>query len=367
MTRFHTTVTERASFRTCRRQWYLENIELLEPQGSVAWPLIFGTVCHEALDVYYRNIRSLSDALDAFTDAWKIEDDRLARLYGGLYKMGIEEEWSDYRDKGMQMLKYYDVHDRASGFFDDVEAVGIGFDAWRQNVQVEERHFVEIFDRNKNHIEGTPLLSGRIDLVVNRPNGVWIVDHKTLASAPAWRALEVDDQLTGYCFLWWRMTGDLPRGALYNVLLKDPPKPPRILKSGGLSLDKAQRTTFDLYVQAIDELGLDRRDYEDFLNFLGAKGWNTFFPRDGMNRNKHEIRNFERRLAVEYEDMQRALDDEDARYPNPTQRVCQTCSMVALCQAMEDGSDVQSIREEMYQVKEPRHQVPDDLHEEALS
>lgn len=358
--RFHTTVTERSSFRTCRRQWYWENIALLEPQGSVAWALIYGTVMHEALDVYYSTQRDLAKTLKAFKKAWTVEDNRLEREYGGLYKMGIEQEWWEYHGKGLTTLKYYDQHDRESGFFDTVVDVGLGFDKWRQNVSVEERYFIEILDLNGEPYPEHPLLSGRVDLAVLRSDGIWIVDHKNLASSPSWRALEVDDQITGYCYIYWKITEKIPRGALYNVLLKDPPKPPRLIQDGTkLSQDKAQRTTFDLYMDSIKENGFDLADYEDFLNFLAKKGWNTFFPRDGHGRNLQELQSFERRLSVEYLDMKQAIEDPAFRYPNPSQRICSGCPFVAPCQAMEDGSDAESMLEQMYQKKEPRHTIPE--------
>lgn len=356
VTPFHTTVTERQSFKNCRRQWFLDTIELLEPAGSVAWALIFGTVVHEALDTYYRYERDLVKCIAAFKKAWKVEDDRLAREYGGLYSSGIEQEWFDYFNKGLQMLKYYHIHDTKEGFFDHVVDVGLGFDAWRQNVKVEDRHFIEVLD----HLGSTSLLSGRIDLVVQRKDGIWIIDHKTAASAPAWRALEVDDQLTGYCYIYWKMTGELPRGAIYNVLLKDPPKPPRLISEGTkISQDKAQRTTYDLYMEAIKENDFAISDYEEFLNFLEKKGWHTFFPREGMQRNIQELESFDAALPYELEDMQKAATDERYRYKNAGQRTCGICSFVPLCQAMDDGSDHEEIKATMYQKKEPRHAIPD--------
>lgn len=355
---FHTTVTERQSFKNCRRNWYLDVVELLEPAGSVAWALIFGTVVHEALDAYYRNQRNVTKCLNAFKKAWKVEDDRLCREYGGLYTSGIEQEWWEYHEKGLQMLKYYHIHDTHEGFFDYVVDVGLGFDAWRQNVSVEDRQFIEVLD----HLGQTSLLSGRIDLVVRRKDGIWIIDHKTAASAPAWRALEVDDQLTGYCYIYWKMTGEIPRGAIYNVLLKDPPKPPRLISDGQkLSQDKAQRTTYDLYMEAIKENDFAIADYEEFLNFLEKKGWNTFFPRDGMQRNIQELESFDAALGYEVEDMIRAIDYPEYRYKNASQRTCGMCQFVPLCQAMDDGSDAEAVKESMYQKKEPRHEIPEKI------
>lgn len=353
---FHTTVTERDSFRTCRRMWYLENVELLEPMNSVAWALIYGSLMHDALDTYYRSGRDMKATMETFAEAWELEDDRLART-GAFYTDEVKNEWREYGLKGETTLKYYDIHDRADKFFDKVVDVGVGFDAWRENITVEERYFIDILD--PTGASTGALLSGRIDLVVKRKDGIWIVDHKNYASTPNWQALEVDDQLTGYCYIWWRMTGDLPRGAMYNVLLKDPPKPPRILVSGKMSVDKSQRTTYDLALECIEEHGLDSSDYAEFLELLRDAGWSRFFPRsDNVGRNIHQVQSFERHLAREYVDMQRALADPEERYPNPSQSTCRYCSMVPVCNAMEDGSDVADIMSTMYKRKEPRHTIP---------
>jgi hypothetical protein len=46
---------------------------------------------------------------------------------------------------------------------------------------------------------------------------------------------------------------------------------PRVLKNGTLSKDKAQNTTYNLYVESINELGLNIADYEDILSELTNK------------------------------------------------------------------------------------------------
>ena len=46
---------------------------------------------------------------------------------------------------------------------------------------------------------------------------------------------------------------------------------PRVLKNGTLSKDKAQNTTYNLYVESINELGLNVSDYEDILSELTNK------------------------------------------------------------------------------------------------
>ena len=350
MERFHTTVTERSSFRTCRRQWYFEVQERLAHRNRVAWALIFGDCMHSALEAYYRqNKRSLRAAKMAFTKAWVREDEILQDVYEGLYKGSIEEEWWQWRDKGYRILEYYKIYDDQAEFdFDQVLAVNI-----------EARGFVDILNPyTEERLEGLPLLSGRIDLVVERKDGIWIWDHKTTASAYDARALDIDDQGTGYCYIYWRMTGDIPRGFVHNGLIKEPPIPPRMLQSGALSKDKAQRTTYDLYLKAIKDYNLEESDYEDVLSYLQEKGWSQFFVRDAVVMNEEQLLSFEKRLFYEYEDMVQVIEDSARAYPNPSQRICPGCSILPLCQTMEEQGDVEFLKGTMYAEMPVRAEIP---------
>ena len=344
-------VTERATFRTCRRRWDLDVNKRLQAKNQVAWPLIFGDCVHSGLEMYYRYDRKLSDALAGFTVQWEKENDLLKDAYGGMYDLGIGNEWYEYREKGEQMLTYYQMYDSQSKWFDEI-----------LDVNIEERAWIDILSTDGKKIPGIPwVLSGKIDLVVRRKDGIWIWDHKTAASAPATRALEVDDQLTAYCYIYWRLTGEVPRGAMYNVLLKDPPKPPRVLKDGSLSRDKSQRTTHDLYLQAINEMGLDPLDYQEMLDMLEEKSWKQFFIREGMHRHEEELYSFERRLFHEYSDMNAALEDEELLYPNPGQYTCMTCPYIPLCQSMEEQGDTEFLIENMYEKIPPRTLIPPEI------
>jgi hypothetical protein len=57
----------------------------------------------------------------------------------------------------------------------------------------------------------------------------------------------------------------------------------------------------------------------------------------------HEIESFERRLYQEYEDMREVYGDEERAYPNLSTWHCPGCPVAPICQAMEDGSDVEGI------------------------
>lgn len=346
--RFHTSVTERASFRDCRRAWYLDVHERLQPRNQVRWYLIYGDVMHAALEAYYKKDRNLTSCLSAFRRAWKKQDVTLQQMYQGFYENGIGEEWHAYKEKGETTLRYYEMFDRQHPYFDEI-----------LDVNIEARAFIEILDpETRKALVGHPLLSGKIDVVGLRKGRPGIMDHKNLSSFHDSRSLDLDDQLTGYCYIYWRLEGVIPFDATYNVLIKDPPKPPRLLKDGSLSKDKSQRTTYDLYLQAIKENKLSRGDYGEILGFLRDKGWDQFFRRESVQRSEEELLNFERRLFYEYEDMQKCLEDPERAYPNPGQRTCPGCQMMSLCQAMEEGGDPDYIREQMYEVGEQRVLIP---------
>lgn len=348
--RFHTTVTERGGFRSCRRRWHLEDVQHLTHKDRIAWALIFGEAVHKGLEYYYKNTRKISRALAGFTKQWNQERTILQDTYGGLYSAGIGDEWLAYKEKGELMLRYYDVYDRQAEFqWDKVIEV----------VNTETRLYVDIRDFNGEQIEGLPLLSGRPDLIVRRKDGIWIVDHKTAASAYTARALDIDDQLTGLAYLWWRLTGDVPRGALYNSLIKEPPHPPKILKDGTPSKDKGQRTTYDLYTEALKECGIRQwAEYEEILDYLEKKRWNQFYLREGLIRNEEELESFELRLSMEYEDMKRCIEHPVYAYPNPSQMNCGSCAVLPICQAMEEQSNVEFVMDGMYRIDEPRVTIP---------
>lgn len=347
---FHTTVTERNSFRTCRRSWHLGTVRRLAPRGQATWYFLFGDMIHAALEAYYKKDRDLDYATDVLHAEWVKSDEHLRETYGSQYESPeVQERWYEDYQKATSILEYYDLYDKEHPFFDRV-----------LDMTIEERSFVQIIDPQGDYIPGA-FLSGRIDMVVEREDGIWIVDHKSLSSIPSDSALDIDDQITAYCYIYWRMTGVIPRGGMYNVLLKDPPKSPRVLKNGTLSKDKSQRTTYDLYMQALVENDQDPADYTEILEYLENKGWSQFFVRMQSERNMEQLAQFEKHLFHEYADMDEALQYPSQLYPNPSQYTCPRCQYLPICKAMEEGSDPEWVISHGYDVLEPRHTIPEEL------
>jgi hypothetical protein len=143
--------------------------------------------------------------------------------------------------------------------------------------------------------------------------------------------------------------GVIPRGFCTNNILKQIPKEPRILSKGELSTAKDQLTTADQYQKVMYEQGLYKSPkHVECLEALKSHGWDRFFVRQYVGRNKHELVSFEERLFEEWQDMVDCADGNLVLYPNLSKMHCPQCRVAPICQAMEDGSDWQSVMETRY-------------------
>lgn len=371
-------VTERVQFRTCRRRWKLETIDNLESRLP-SWALEFGTGMHLALEVFY-NTRSLKKA-HAALDGWYKDEEKRARQNELDGLEGAEEllnELHELVELGHIMLDNYKKFDETAKVqLGKVLAVegkfkrGVKFqnqppkgypDSARVIVHPSGRLLVPIVNADTKEpfaIGGGyandtgPYLTARIDLLTERKTpkkGIWVVDHKTATQAHQEDGLEFDDQVTGYCYVVWRWTGVIPRGVVYNDLIKQAPKPPRINQGDVLSAAKNQLTTPELYKAELKARGLMtsgglivQEKYEQCLESLMARGWDPFFRRFELTRNEEQLLNFERRLVDEYWDMVGTQERPSMIYPNPMVMNCRGCGVKRICLAMEDGSDPQSV------------------------
>jgi hypothetical protein len=230
------------------------------------------------------------------------------------------------------------------------------------------RLMVPIVDpETKEPLPGPIYLSMRRDLLVYNTTpgkkGNWIMDHKTAGSQPSERGWDFDDQVTGYSYGEWRLTGILPRGMMANYLIKQLPKPPRLVrKDTALSSAKDQLTLASWYKDAAIAFKLaDRKGnwfseaHAECYNALLSYGWDRFFRRFEMMRNFEEVMSFEARLYEEVKDIQAVVKDPIKAYPNPSIYMnCPSCPVAPICQAMEDGSDWEDVIENRYQQAKDR-------------
>jgi CRISPR/Cas system-associated exonuclease Cas4 (RecB family) len=198
-------------------------------------------------------------------------------------------------------------------------------------------------------VPGTNIwLLGTVDLIVKYKGYVWIVDHKFLKAIGANLAqqLEMDDQMTGYLWLA-KQHGIDARGCIYNVIKKKAPTVPPLLKSGALSQRGDMDTTYDVYMQAIKDNGLNPDNYAKFLDTLVTKPL-SFYHRETVVRNKHELNMFERDLPWEVRDM---TSTSTHLYPSPGMQ-CGWCKFRSLCKCEREGGDAAYTRKHLYRLKE---------------
>lgn len=382
-------VTERGQFRTCRRRWFLETVENLQPKRPQL-ALTFGTGLHTALEAYYlaigKGLKSPLDRAHKAFDEWYAEADK--KLEQDQQPMDVQDELFGMHKMGHVMLdNYVDFDSTCRVNLGDVQTVE-GLDARTQKevkpvnppgyppeatvirhpsgrlmVPIVNPLTREPLTRKLNGQEMTAYLTARIDLTTKRKTpklGLWVVDHKSASKpwTPKW--IEFDDQATGYCYTVWRLTGKVPRGVIFNVCIKDQPKEPRVGKKGDLSYAKDQRTTPDMYREALREHGLLKRGkitsekHAECMASLLAHGWDRFFFRYETTRNEHQLMAFEERLFFEYMDMEETLENHELLYPNPSTFICRGCAVAPICLAMEDGSDYQDIIDHQFELGEDR-------------
>jgi hypothetical protein len=154
-----------------------------------------------------------------------------------------------------------------------------------------------------------------------------------------------------------RLNGKPLVGFIYNIILKDFPEPPKVLKNGTLSQAKNQKTTYELYVQAMkdhhkEEYGAYVVDYAEFLDYL-KENPKEFFRRVEVHRLQPEIdasieEFYYTAVDSKYLREQLELGKKEAAYRNITDLCSWDCQYKDICVAGFDGSDVNFLVDALY-------------------
>lgn len=391
-------VTERQSFRSCRRAWMLGTIENLQHRGEPTWHFEFGTIVHAILERWTWEGDSLPVLAHGMLEAWYAE---MREKYDELSAETIEQ-LEALCELGQAMMEYYAEWNRVSpvqlGRVLAVEGrwVPDARERWRAATPEGYEHADVILhesgrllipiidphslseDKRLTRIIGDevyyPMLSARLDLITERrtpKRGMWVVDRKTAASARTDQALDFDDQITGYCYAAFRLTGIIPRGAIIDELLKNIVQEPRWVQGRKrsdpplvLSTARDQRTLAHMYRAALDDEGYVKggsivsERHRECYEALLARGWDPFYRRYEVTRTAEELQAFEEQLVVEYEEMAEVIAVPARQYPNKNPYGdCKRCGLRELCRGMDDGSDVEHLRSSLYVVGEDRKAV----------
>lgn len=296
-------VTDRKIFKECRKKYDYKVIQRLAPDYGTEDYFHTGTIGHHALATWYKSngqeMELLSDDLD---------DSTYQMLLGVL---------DNYRATYSKDFEHFEI------------------------LGVEENFKVWIWlEEFKLWVE----LTGTVDLRVRYRGYTWIVDHKFLANLVEEDSLEMDDQMTTY--LWLLDKHQIPwAGALYNVIRKKAPAPPKRLVSGLYSCDKTQLTTPELFRVTVNAAGQKVKTNPKYLEYYKhlQNRPNPFLQRHFVSRTHDELIYFEQELLEELKDMVRVKI-----YYRNTSRDCTRCMFNKLCKAQAEGVNWQSILEHYY-------------------
>lgn len=344
--------SDRYTFRTCRLLWdWSSKIrQNLEPSERYA-PFEDGTSWHEALATYYdpRTWHLLGNPTTAPVVRQAARERLVAvhneavgvavDLNGGSLPVETEQEYAERLDTLLAMLDHYFIWAPSVDRFIPVK------------IEIEFEVPIYVPDTTVQYaIEGEPVFyQGRLDgLVQDYDDRYWILEHKTAGQFGQHQWLEVDTQIGSYAWAIQEQLGVQVAGILYNQALKKAPQPPQMLaarREGRLfSVNKQQRTTYELYRLALEEAGEPLERYGEFLAYLKDQG-NPFFRRLELYRNQASLKYVGHNIYLEAREM---LND-PVIFPSPTFFNCNNCRFREPCISKQNGYDFQFILDELYQ------------------
>lgn len=311
MTTIH--VTERSTFKQCKRKWQYRHQFHLAQLTTLPNKFWFGILIHKCMAEYYKNNAPL---LDTFINKFD------ADIHTFNWEGKAEEAAYEYYNLGVEMLRGYMKYSEEN-------------DKNWEIVAVEEPLTIPI--STEFSLTGTP------DLLIRENGKLFIVDHKTYARLVNIEDLAVDDQMTAYCYMVWKLYDEKP-GILYNQLLKKIPAEPQVLKNGGLSRDKNIVTTVEKYMAAIEENNLDWTDYAEVLGRIRENY--HFYKRETSERTLNELKIFGDNLQLELLDYEAPVI-----YPNITRNCRTDCMYFELCKCENTGGPTKNMMDYLFKVE----------------
>lgn len=352
--------SEYQSFLTCRKQWFYQWVMGITPKRPDG-KLFFGTLFHKWMQLYY-NSGCNKIIADMETTIWLNEQDT----------------------KDMEQTDIDDMLSLMRGVAENYNKTYYHNDSKWKILGTEVEFIVKL--------EDDMYYTGTIDLVYEVDGKIRFADHKTVASLTVYEEKsKMDRQISRYWWAleaiakgigrvktvvddkemwvrWEELIGKEIDGFDYNLIAKDFPKQPRMLKAkkgqsvGDLSQDKSQKTTYDMYLAKIKELNLDPNDYIDMLEMLKNKP-DPFLKRVNVLRNASE------KESAMWEFMYTAGDIHDVKmmisqpnvaahvveastYRNIGEHCSHMCSFRTLCQTTIEGGNVSMIMNLGYKKRE---------------
>lgn len=365
-------VSERRSFRGCRRRWNYAYVEGFVPDQPIK-ALEFGVAYHQALESFYNpetwSILSTEEKTERAIANFqgKCDEQRLNYLTAMKIRelpLEVAQDYDERFELGTGMLQYHGefVHPKFDSWFKPV-AVEIPFevpieDPDRPNSLLKCTNSPQCGQQHSNDRgsdDSNVVYAGRVDMLVEdvRFGGYFVWDHKTAAQlAKDDGFLQLDDQVGSYVWALRYILGLDIRGFIYAESRKDFPGEPKALKRlmGGrsFSTSKTQATSleiFEPFVAKHDKPAYDEGCYDEYLAWLKSAEATQYHQRFTIIKSPQELRNIGRNIALEAADM---VDSKTRIYPAVGRFTCSTCAYRQPCLSEFMDEDARYLLETTY-------------------
>lgn len=310
--------SDMAAFQKCRQSW-----DFSSPLRQALAPKIAqkslqrGTFVHALLEFYYSGIlRPTTDSLTK--ELQRLLDIEIARVLA----LDLPGEVQDTALR------------QAAGMAADTAGIVSNYVVWaRQN----DRSWFPIATETPFSMPLT-LLDGRIisvrgtmDTIFESSvsNVLYVNDFKTCTTSFDPMAQHLTFYSSQARLYAWAAQKLYPQkriaGVAFTLIKGDPPKPPIVLRNGGLSKNKTQATTWNLYKTAIEQMGLALEDYKDMQPVLERQ---EFVRRFTICFSVEELKRFEWIMQVTAAQM---IAPDVPVYPSPDFFSCQRCAFREPC------------------------------------
>lgn len=362
--------SDRIAFKRCRRKWDFSSPlrKNLAPQSGAITPLWFGTGFHFALEDFH-GLRLWPTAADAFaayaqacsTDEKPANVEELLQLATGMFDH--YDLWLAGRDE-FELAIFKES--------DSAEAI--------QRPAAEVNFSIHLVDLD-GYFNLPVFYEGTLDgIYSHRSTGnFWIAEYKTAKVFDVQKLL-TDDQVGAYL---WSLSRCLPQsvieGIVYKQFKKSVPNKITPLKTGELSVNKQQRTTYAEYRKALQELhpGVPINElpnkYQEMLMYLSMQETpegDDFINQQLVKRSPANILSQGRKINLDAFEM---LND-PAITTNPTRDCTWDCPFRDVCIAMDEGADWQGLLDLSFAPKceateqwQQRLHIPDSIHARAAN
>lgn len=320
--------SDRMLFKRCRRLWgwlsHLQQGRVLREAADYLW---FGTGIHYALEDYH-GLNLYGHPALAFMAF--VHASRQAKILPGT--------WLEHQQLGVSLMCYY-------------------VEQWLPNRDSLRTYEVDgipqcevngVVDLEMVTPDGRPLLYGfTLDrIVIDEYSRLWIVEYKTAKAIKIFN-LDVDEQITAYCWAAWKLYQKPVAGVVYQQFRKNIPTLPKILATGKVSIDTKQHTSSALYAKQLTDMygDVEHAPKENIIAYnrfcaQEDEDKDRFVVRSRIERSQKQLEAFDMKVRMEVEDI---TNPNLPMYPNPTWMCDAMCPLQAACVAMDDGSDWQEI------------------------